>query len=76
MWSHITTFLFLLDGIELFENFLKSEFSEENIQFWKACEHYKRLPASALQKEAEAIFDEFISQQAPKLVSAPSPIVN
>ncbi len=52
-----------------FEDFLKSEFSEENIQFWKACERYKSVPDEHLYKEAEAIYDEFISQQAPKLVS-------
>ena len=54
--------------MELFEAFLKSEFSEENIQFWKACERYKTVPARATKKEAEAIFAEFISQCAPKLV--------
>ena len=53
----------------LFEEFLKSEFSEENIQFWRACERHKGLPQKALKKEAEAIFEEYISQQASKLVS-------
>lgn len=55
-----------------FEDFLKSEFSEENIQFWKACERYKTVSDEHLQKEAEVIFDEFISQHAPKLVSLPA----
>lgn len=56
------------DGIELFENFLKSEFSDENIQFWKACERFKTLPEHSLEKEAEAMFEEYISPHAPKMV--------
>ena len=57
------------DGIELFEQFLKSEFSEENIQFWKACRQYKEeVPQEKLKEEAEAIFEKYISQSAPKLV--------
>lgn len=57
------------DGIELFEEFLKSEFSDENIQFWKACERFKTLPKDTLKKEAEAIFEEYIAPHAPKMVN-------
>ena len=57
------------DGIELFEDFLKSEFSDENIQFWKACERFKTLPEHSLGKEAETMFEEYISPHAPKMVS-------
>ena len=61
--------LLATDGIELFEQFLKSEFSEENIQFWKACRQYKEeVPPEKLKEEAEAIFEKYISQSAPKLV--------
>jgi len=61
--------LLAADGIELFEQFLKSEFSEENIQFWKACRQYKEeVPPEKLKEEAEAIFEKYISQSAPKLV--------
>ena len=56
------------DGIELFEDFLKSEFSDENIQFWKACERFKTLPEHTLEKEAETMFEEYISPHAPKMV--------
>jgi len=62
--------LLAADGIELFEQFLKSEFSEENIQFWKACRQYKEeVPPEKLKEEAEAIFEKYISQSAPKLVN-------
>ena len=57
------------DGIELFEDFLKSEFSDENIQFWRACERFKTLPEHSFEKEAEAIFEEYIAHHAPKMVS-------
>lgn len=57
------------DGVELFEEFLKMEHSEENLLFWQACERFKKTPAAALTREAEAIFEEFISPQGPKPVS-------
>ena len=30
-------------GLRIFSEFLKQEFSEENIQFWIACEKFKKL---------------------------------
>ncbi len=56
------------DGVDLFEGFLKSEFSEENIQFWKACEKYKTVPDHQVEKEAAIVYEEFLAPQAPKLV--------
>ncbi len=57
------------EGLLLFEEFLKSEFSEENIQFWKACERFKTVSMETLPMEAKAISDEYILQRAPKWVS-------
>lgn len=57
------------DGVELFEGFLKSEFSEENIQFWKACERYKTVPEHMVDREAAIVYEEYVGPQAPKLVS-------
>jgi len=57
------------DGMRLFEDYLKSEFSQENIQFWKACERFKTLPECQIEAEAAAIYKEFIDPQAAKLVS-------
>ena len=57
------------DGRRLFEDYLKSEFSEENIQFWKACERFKMLPDHLIEVEAAAIYNEFIDPEASKLVS-------
>ena len=57
------------DGIKLFEDFLMSEFSEENIQFWKACEHYKTVPEGEVENEAAILYQEYVAPQAPKMVS-------
>lgn len=67
--SSFSALLAHADGIRLFENYLKSEFSEENIQFWKACERFKTLPDHHIEKEAAVIYDEYIDPQASKLVS-------
>ena len=71
MLPHDTTVPVLLftDGLELFEEFLKSEFSDENIHFWKTCERFKTLPEHKLEKEAVAIFEEYIAPRAPKMVN-------
>lgn len=57
------------EGIALFEDFLRSEFSEENILFWKACERYSKLSLEELQDEAEKIYQEFLCDHSPKLVN-------
>lgn len=64
------TFIFSTDGLASFRNFLQSEFSEENIEFWIACEDYKKikLPAKMAEK-AKKIYEEFIQSEAPKEVS-------
>ncbi|VDL57568.1 unnamed protein product [Hymenolepis diminuta] len=64
-----TNFSFLLndpDGLVLFEKFLESEFSQENLQFWEACEHYRRLPAKYLAQEAQNIYQLYLSVQSPR----------
>uniref|UniRef100_A0A803TGU0 Regulator of G-protein signaling 1 n=1 Tax=Anolis carolinensis TaxID=28377 RepID=A0A803TGU0_ANOCA len=40
--------------------FLKSEFSDENIEFWLACEDYKKTQADNLHSKAEKIYKEFV----------------
>ncbi|XP_078220760.1 regulator of G-protein signaling 14 isoform X2 [Callithrix jacchus] len=49
------------------EEFLKKEFSAENVTFWKACERFQQIPASDTQQlaqEARNIYQEFLSSQA------------
>ncbi|KAL5483793.1 hypothetical protein EMCRGX_G020208 [Ephydatia muelleri] len=57
------------EGIILFEEFLKTEYSDENILFWKACERYSKLPREKLQAEADKIYQEFLCEKSPKLVN-------
>lgn len=62
--------VFFSDGLAAFRTFLKSEFSDENIEFWMACEDYKKIKSSAkLVSKANKIFKEFIEVQAPREVS-------
>ncbi|KAG8127668.1 hypothetical protein E2320_014561, partial [Naja naja] len=54
-------------GRAAFHAFLKSEFSEENLDFWLACEDYRKLRGcDKLQESAKKIFDQYITIQAPK----------
>lgn len=62
-------FLSFLDGLAAFRSFLKTEFSDENIEFWMACEEYKKIKSSTkLVSKANKIFHEFIDIQAPREV--------
>lgn len=52
-----------------FTAFLVSEFSEENIAFYFACEDYRTTKCAAkLPTKAQKIYDEFISSEAPREV--------
>ncbi|XP_068950775.1 regulator of G-protein signaling 5 isoform X2 [Petaurus breviceps papuanus] len=54
-------------GLASFKSFLKSEFSEENIEFWIACEDYKKTKSPIkMAEKAKKIYEEFIRTEAPK----------
>ncbi|XP_051944622.1 regulator of G-protein signaling 5b [Hippocampus zosterae] len=57
------------NGLCLFRAFLVSEFSEENIAFYLACEDYRTTKPSKKSVKAQQIFDEFISTDAPREVN-------
>ncbi|XP_011223504.1 regulator of G-protein signaling 16 isoform X2 [Ailuropoda melanoleuca] len=58
------------NGVAAFHAFLKTEFSEENLEFWLACEEFKQLrSATKLASRAHKIFEEFIRSEAPKEVN-------
>lgn len=61
-------FVMALGGQGVFREFLKSEFSEENIEFWLACEDYKKTKSDNLQGKAERIYEEFVQSDAVKQV--------
>lgn len=59
----------MLDGLASFKSFLKSEFSEENLEFWMACEDYKKIKSPVkMAEKAKKIYEEFIQSEAPKEV--------
>uniref|UniRef100_A0A8D0BJS7 Regulator of G protein signaling 14 n=1 Tax=Salvator merianae TaxID=96440 RepID=A0A8D0BJS7_SALMN len=54
-------------GVSYFTEFLKKEFSAENVYFWQACERFQQIPASSTQElaqEARRIYDEFLSSHS------------
>lgn len=60
-------------GVAVFRHFLRSEFSEENLDFWLAVETFKRTrPFSKMAAQAKKIYDEFISPSALRQVNVDS----
>nr|XP_061795485.1 regulator of G-protein signaling 21-like [Nerophis lumbriciformis] len=57
-------------GQTAFRAFLKSEFSEENLDFWIACQEFKSLDRLDERKQrASHIYEEFISTESPSQVN-------
>ncbi|KAK2838241.1 hypothetical protein Q5P01_015453 [Channa striata] len=62
-------------GLAVFRHFLRSEFSEENVDFWLAVERFKRTrPFSKMAARAEKIYAEFISTSAVRQVNVDSSV--
>ncbi|KAM5340480.1 regulator of G-protein signaling 12 isoform 2-T2 [Glossophaga mutica] len=54
-------------GVRYFSDFLRKEFSEENILFWQACECFSHVPAhdkKELSYRAREIFSKFLGSKA------------
>ncbi|KAL0966792.1 hypothetical protein UPYG_G00300200 [Umbra pygmaea] len=57
-------------GISTFQAFLKSEFSDENIEFWQVCEDFKKMRLKfVLNSRAKKIFNTYIEAHAPKEIN-------
>ncbi|XP_078360821.1 regulator of G-protein signaling rgs-2-like isoform X2 [Oculina patagonica] len=57
-------------GVKIFHDFLKSQYSEENLLFWLAVEKLKKETDQAAVKElAQAIYRDYLSAESPKEVS-------
>ncbi|GAA6220205.1 regulator of G-protein signaling 5-like [Lates japonicus] len=56
-------------GLQAFRSFLRSEFSEENLEFWLACEDYGVLPSNLQKTKASSIYSQFINPDAPQEVN-------
>ncbi|XP_068748099.1 regulator of G-protein signaling rgs-2-like [Montipora capricornis] len=57
-------------GVKIFHDFLKSQYSEENLLFWLAVEKLKKETDQAAVKElAQTIYRDYLSSESPKEVS-------
>lgn len=62
------------DGLATFRTFLKSEYSDENIEFWLTCEDYKKIKSSfRMSSRAKKIYEQFIKAESPKEVNPRPP---
>ncbi|XP_069571365.1 regulator of G-protein signaling 3a isoform X3 [Brachyistius frenatus] len=60
-------------GLAAFRAFLRTEFSEENLEFWLACEEYKKIKSqSKMASKAKKVFAEYIAIQSCKEVNLDS----
>ncbi|XP_052327046.1 regulator of G-protein signaling 17-like isoform X4 [Oncorhynchus keta] len=61
------------EGREIFREFLRSEYSEENLLFWLACEELKKeTDPTAIDEKARIIYEDYVSILSPKEVSLDS----
>ncbi|XP_077415719.1 regulator of G-protein signaling 13-like [Vanacampus margaritifer] len=70
-WSHsLEKLMSSKYGIQVFQAFLKSEFSDENVEFWLVCEEYKKIRSSfRMTCKAEKIFKHYIQAEAPREIN-------
>ncbi|KAB0358940.1 hypothetical protein FD754_003096, partial [Muntiacus muntjak] len=60
-------------GRNAFREFLRTEFSEENMLFWMACEELKKeVNKAMIEEKARVIYEDYISILSPKEVSLDS----
>lgn len=53
------------EGVKLFRNFLKREFSEENVLFWLECEEFKKIQdENLLHGKAQQIYKTYLCSKA------------
>lgn len=65
------------DGLATFRTFLKSEYSDENIEFWLTCEDYKKIKSSfRMSSRAKKIYEQFIKAESPKEVNPGTPDIH
>ncbi|XP_064812266.1 regulator of G-protein signaling 19-like isoform X2 [Oncorhynchus masou masou] len=60
-------------GRNVFREFLRTEYSEENMLFWLACEDLKQeMNKNTVEEKARMIYEDYISVLSPKEVSLDS----
>ncbi|XP_068197453.1 regulator of G-protein signaling 13-like [Antennarius striatus] len=70
-WSHsLERLLSSKCGTQIFQAFLKSEFSDENIEFWLVCEDYKKIRSSfRMSSRARTIFKRYVQPEAAREIN-------
>lgn len=59
-------------GRNVFREFLRTEYSEENMLFWLACEDLKKEHnKNIVEEKARSIYEDYISILSPKEVRPP-----
>ncbi|XP_034753490.1 regulator of G-protein signaling 17 isoform X1 [Etheostoma cragini] len=62
-----------LEGREVFREFLRSEYSEDNLLFWMACEELKKeTDPLVVEEKSRIIYEDYVSILSPKEVSLDS----
>ncbi|XP_043098778.1 regulator of G-protein signaling 4 [Puntigrus tetrazona] len=60
------------DGRKAFTSFLQSEYSQENIEFWEACEDFKQTSVEKINVKARKIFEQYVDADSPREVNLDS----
>ena len=67
------TNIFKSGGRRVFREFLRCEYSEENILFWLACEDLKKENnPEKIEEKARMIYEDYVSILSPREVRRPS----
>lgn len=70
---HLVALFLLPAGIKIFHDFLKTQYSDENLLFWLAVEQLKKeKEPTAMKQMAQTIYKDYLSSESPKEVSAVS----
>lgn len=56
-------------GLQLFQDFLRSQYGEENLSFWLAVEDYKKSDESTQAEKARLIYEDYVSTLSPTEIS-------
>ena len=52
-------------GVQLFQDFLRSQYGEENLNFWLAVEEYKTVEEEGRAERARMIYEDYVSTLSP-----------
>lgn len=62
-------------GVQLFQDFLRSQYGEENLNFWLAVEDYKKTEDDSRTEKARMIYEDYVSTLSPTEVNFTSLLI-